>query len=758
MTASRPIDAVVYGDVNLNILDGSAIWVQSMTEALSRAGVRVRVLLKAPITTDRLIAPLRELPGVEVIDPFTGGLAPDGEPLTTPAAVSILCELDQRRRADLIVVRGLRLVSGAARNDQLAGRLWTYLTDIPQSVEKVSESIRDTLSDIAGASRFMLCQTEELRCHLEALVPSAAGRCIRWPPIVPAPDFPLPDRGHPGAGDRDGEHRPGTSDRPVRLVYTGKFAAAWNTLEMTQLPAALRTAGITAELHMVGDKIHDENDIPGWSDRMRQALRSTDGVIWHGGLPRQEAMRMAAGADLGLSWRDPSMDSSLELSTKVLEFARLEVPVLVNRTPMHEDLLGVDYPFFVGSIEEIVRAVSAPDLTQALDTARRQARAAVEPFTMDAAVVRMRDALARAVPEAPEALANRRGDRPLRVAVASHDLKFFTRILEHLSGLSDVEVRVDPWESLTEHDEQVSRELAAWADVVICEWAGPNAVWYSRHKRDGQRLIVRLHRFELEAGWLSDIDIDAIDQVVCVSPYYARLTAEVTGWPLDRIVVVPNWVDVEQFDRPKFDDDVQFTLGMIGISPHRKRPDLGVEVLSALRRHDVRFRLAVKSKLPWDYWWIWRKPEERIATEGLMDRLRDDPTVHDAVSFDGFGGDVAAWLRRVGWVLSTSEDESFHLAPAEGMASHAVPALLPWPGADTIYSPRWIHDDPRAIAASILDAVHGGTWREQAEAAFAEVSTSFPLAVVCDSWADLLVQDVPPGSASVALYQARTAR
>ena len=29
------------------------------------------------------------------------------------------------------------------------------------------------------------------------------------------------------------------------------------------------------------------------------------------------------------------------------------------------------------------------------------------------------------------------------------------------------------------HDPEQSRELVDWADVVICEWCGPNAVWYS---------------------------------------------------------------------------------------------------------------------------------------------------------------------------------------------------------------------------------------------------------------------------------------
>ena len=732
---SRSLRALVYGDVNLNILDGSAIWVQSMCEALSRAGVDVRVLLKAPVETGRLVDPLRALPGVTVVDPFVTGRAPGRTALTPDAAVTILEGLDTEESADLVVVRGLRLVTAAAASTRLRGRLWTYLTDIAQSPLDMDDDQRDRLAAIAHASRWMLCQTEELRSLIEATVPGTGGRCVLWSPIVPAPEVEIGERTQ--AAD------------PLRLVYTGKFAPLWNTLEMTRLPALLAEEGVTAEVHMVGDKIHDVPDDPEWSARMRTALESTPGVVWHGGKPRQEAMALAASGDLGLSWRAPEMDASLELSTKVLEFGVLGVPVLLNRTPMHEALLGADYPLFVADESDIaaacVRLSREPGLLAAVSTRITEA---VAPYRMEAAVDRLRDILARTFPPDPEVLerAVRSAGRPLRVAVASHDLKFFTRIQEHLAELPGVELRLDHWEALSVHDVATSEAMADWADVVICEWAGPNLVWYSRHKRAGQRLIVRLHRFELEAGWLSDVRVDAIDQVVCVSPFYAQLTAERTGWPVDRIVVIPNWVDVAQFDRPKL-AGAEFTLGMIGISPHRKRPDLGVEILARLRRHDRRYRLAIKSKMPWDYWWIWRKPEERAEAERLFHRLHDDPVVAGAVTFDGFGGDVAAWLRRVGWVLSTSDDESFHLAPAEGMASGAVPALLPWPGADTIYDTRWIHDDPAAVAEAIHEVTRSGRWDTERRTARDQVRASFPLDAVCDTWARILVEDLSPETA-----------
>ena len=732
---TRMLRAIVYGDVNLNILDGSAIWVQSMTEALSRAGVEVRVVLKAPVETGRLVDPLRTLPGVRVVDPFTSGMASGRDPLTADAAVSLIERLDTEESADLVVVRGLRLVTAAAASPQLHGRLWTYLTDIPQSPLDIDDEQRARLAVIAGASRWMLCQTDELRSLIEASVPGSGGRCELWSPIVPTPDVDLPER--TGASS------------PLRLVYTGKFAPLWNTLEMTHLPALLAEQGIDVEVHMVGDKIHDVSGDPEWSTRMRAALESTPGVVWHGGMPRQQAMALAATGDLGLSWRAPEMDASLELSTKVLEFGVLGVPVLLNRTPMHESLLGQDYPLFVADEADIAAACARIKADPALlEGLRSHVAESVSPYRMEAAAERLRDLLDRTFPAAPAALtkATEALGRPLRVVVASHDLKFFTRIQEHLAELPGVELRLDHWEALSVHDAATSASMAAWADVVICEWAGPNLVWYSRHKRQGQRLIVRLHRFELEAGWLADVRAEAIDQVVCVSPHYAQLTAAKTQWPVDRIVVIPNWVDVEQFDRPKL-AGAEFTLGMIGISPHRKRPDLGVEILARLRRRDRRYRLAIKSKMPWDYWWIWRKPEERAEAERLCHRLHDDPVVAGAVTFDGFGGDVAAWLRRVGWVLSTSDDESFHLAPAEGMASGAVPALLPWPGADTIYDTRWIHADPADAADAIHEITTSGRWGATRDFAREQVLASFPLDAVCQTWARILVEDLSPDTA-----------
>ncbi|HEY7880343.1 MAG TPA: glycosyltransferase family 1 protein, partial [Streptosporangiaceae bacterium] len=570
--------ALVYGDIDLNLIDGSAIWLQSVTQALARAGCAVTLVLKAPVRTSRLIAPLLAEPGITVRRPFEEHLMEGPGPMRPAAATDLLARLDAERRHDLVVLRGRALTAAAARSEAFTGRLWPYLTDVPQSVPGLTPETAAELAMIATASRYLLCQTEELRCFLEGSIPAACGKCVLLPPMLA--DIPSA-RGAEAAGT------------PLRLVYTGKFAPRWNTLEMTELPALLAARGVASELHMAGDKIH--HGAGGYQQRMREALEG-DGVTWHGGHSREEAMRLAASCDIGLSWRHPDLDASLELSTKVLEFGALGLPVVLNRTPMHETLLGADYPLFAASLADVAAAAAAAAADPGLYrlTADRTGRAA-EQFTLDRAAERLRGYLARGVRRpGSSGVSSSRRSTPLRVVVAGHDLKFFTPLLSYLRMQPDLEVRLDQWAALGKHDAAASRELAAWADVVVCEWCGPNAVWYSRHKRRGSRLLIRLHRFELRSPYPGQLKIGAVNQVVCVSRYYAQLTREYTGWPDTKVATVPNALDVAQLDRPKL-DGARFHLGLVGIVPSRKRLDLALDVLEEVRREDDRYLLFVKS-------------------------------------------------------------------------------------------------------------------------------------------------------------------
>ena len=203
-----------------------------------------------------------------------------------------------------------------------------------------------------------------------------------------------------------------------------------------------------------------------------------------------------------------------------------------------------------------------------------------------------------------------------------------------------------------------------------------------------------------------------MDTMIFVGPRYRQEALAKFGWQADRSTVIPNWVDTVSLDRPKM-PGAPFTLGMLGWVPLRKRLDRALDILELLRTDDPRFRLVVKGLTPWDYVWVAKRPHERDYYDALGDRIRSSPLLRNAVSFEPLGPDVGSWMRKVGWVLSVSEDESFHLAPAEGMASRSVPVILPWPGSDDMYPAEWIHPTVFDAARAIRKGVLEGSWREQ---------------------------------------------
>ena len=200
--------ALVYGDIDLNLIDGSAIWLQSVTQALARAGCAVTLVLKAPVRTSRLIAPLLAEPGITVRRPFEEhlleGLEGSG-PVRAAAAAGLLARLDAEQPHDLVVLRGRAVTSAVAKSEAFAGRLWPYLTDVPQSVPGLTPEAADELGMIASAARYLLCQTEELRCFLEGSIPAACGKCVLLPPMLA--DIPRrPWRGRGGHAAAAGLH------------------------------------------------------------------------------------------------------------------------------------------------------------------------------------------------------------------------------------------------------------------------------------------------------------------------------------------------------------------------------------------------------------------------------------------------------------------------------------------------------------------------------------------------------------------------
>ena len=130
----RDVRIAVYGDVNLNVIDGSAIWLQSIASVLTRdPRNQVTVLLKAGVERDLLTRPIEALDGVTVVNPIDEGVY-DGPLLSKDQALDTLEKLDAENRFDAVLLRGYGLCHAAARREgqPFHGRMWLYMTEMPQ--------------------------------------------------------------------------------------------------------------------------------------------------------------------------------------------------------------------------------------------------------------------------------------------------------------------------------------------------------------------------------------------------------------------------------------------------------------------------------------------------------------------------------------------------------------------------------------------------------------------------------------------------
>ncbi|XDZ51454.1 hypothetical protein AB8Q18_15020 [Neisseriaceae bacterium CLB008] len=275
------------------------------------------------------------------------------------------------------------------------------------------------------------------------------------------------------------------------------------------------------------------------------------------------------------------------------------------------------------------------------------------------------------------------------ILVAGHDLKFAKYLMEQIDQNDKYQLIVDKWQGHDKHNESNSLALLAQADTIFCEWGLGNLVWYSKHKKRGQKLIVRIHAQELRTRHLDKCKHENIDNYIFVSPYYFELMIAEFSLSRKKCKMMFNMVDLDLLDKPKLKGS-EFHLGMIGDVPQSKRLDKALDIFEILYNKNNSYKLFVKGKRPEDYTWMHSKSKEPEMSyyQKQYQRIKNNGWQNN-VFFEGFGP-IEEWLQKIGWILSVSDQESFHLSVAEGLASGSCPVILHWPGAETIYPDQFI--------------------------------------------------------------------
>ncbi|MFP6639401.1 MAG: hypothetical protein VCC04_04085, partial [Myxococcota bacterium] len=243
----------------------------------------------------------------------------------------------------------------------------------------------------------------------------------------------------------------------------------------------------------------------------------------------------------------------------------------------------------------------------------------------------------------------------LTILFSGHDLKFLTPLLDHCEGSPAYHVLRDEHSGHQISDPDKCARLAKEAQIIFCEWALGNAVWYSHHKRPDQVLIVRLHLQEMGLPYLDEIAWDAVDHLVFICPENQIQFTEHRPDLESKTELIYNPIPCQALDQPKL-PGAEFNLGFIGIVPMRKRADLAIEILLQLKQIDRRFSLYFKGRMPEEYPWMRERKEEMAYYEDLNERIETSPHPN-AISFERHGEDMPAWFRKIGFILSTSDFE-----------------------------------------------------------------------------------------------------
>ncbi len=663
---------LVCGSPDLNFIDGSSIWAQTIALALAATGqAEVDFLAKSKPEREELFAPLRSADQLTIVD----GTAPSYwngkgfKRLSLPMMAELAVKLDQANPYDVVVVRGLDIAATLLEHPAVLKKCWLYLTDIPQQLDEYTAELREKMCRLATGCQRLLCQTQGFVRLWQELVPSVGlEKFSLYTPVIPD----LPDNLVP------------LNQRPMRAVYAGKFKADWMTFEMAEQWPEIHRQVPGSELIMIGDKIHHEAGWPEYKARMQQALESTAGLQWLGAQSRESVQAQLQSARVGLSWRAESMNDTVEYSTKILEYGGAGCAAILNRNTLHEQLLGVDYPLFANSAEEfsnqLCRAFQEPAIAEAAANAlTRLARR----HTFSQRVKEIQTWL-QGVPEIKAV------NSKVRVLVAGHDLKFFALLQDALESTGKFEFVVDVWAGHDKHDERKSLELLEQADVIFCEWCLGNLKWYSNNKKPHQRLVARFHAQERTLPYVAESNWENIDHISYVSEFIRKEGQSVFGFPEEKTSVIPNLLDKNKFTPLRKTGDALYTLGMIGVSPSLKRLDRAIDLLESLLKEDGRYCLRIKGRNPLGYDWLLKRDEELQYYKNIYHRINNNPQLQYKVIFDPSGDDVNDWLSMVGYIISASDFESFHMAIGEAMLTGSIPIIWDWQGAAEIWGEEFI--------------------------------------------------------------------
>jgi glycosyltransferase involved in cell wall biosynthesis len=135
-----------------------------------------------------------------------------------------------------------------------------------------------------------------------------------------------------------------------------------------------------------------------------------------------------------------------------------------------------------------------------------------------------------------------------------------------------------------------------------------------------------------------------------------------------------NYVKTDMFtDLPKLEGS-EFNIGIIGILPKIKRPDIALDIIENLIKKDSRYKLVILGKRYTD-WIGTSKHKKEIEYYKKLEERINSSELKNHIVFDKFTPEVDKWFQKIGFILSVSDIEGSHQSVAEAMATGTIPLI-----------------------------------------------------------------------------------
>ena len=225
-------------------------------------------------------------------------------------------------------------------------------------------------------------------------------------------------------------------------------------------------------------------------------------------------------------------------------------------------------------------------------------------------------------------------------------------------------------------------------DIIYCEWASYLLYELANIKKPHQKLICRMHRFDIYLIENWNVKYENIDKIICINDHFTKLLKK-RNLKCKNIVTINNYFNIKNINiNRNINSYNYFNIGIIGIEKEVKRLDIALNILIKLRKINSNFKLFSKGN---------KLVDTNIIKElDITNYFHEDHSNNNNIS-------VNEWIikNNITHILSVSNIESFHYSIISAIETDCNYYITNW---INIAKKLWNHEN---IYNNIDDLING---------------------------------------------------